>query len=284
MTTTTAEALLLEGIRLAFATSEGNPQTPEAIVAFLRPAYLPAIIAAARAEATADTLDMDHWREEAQRLRSGLVEVLRLSPDCDGAQYARRVLSSASTFVSPTEGTLRSLLAEMVGDYHHTGSIRDHVDPGAKGWEVNKDWRVCDDALCVATAAALTPAQPAPAGGTERCGWPDPEKDFAPCGYLRATIWHMHEGSCRYRNGDHEPYSACHPFTPATPRAGSDVEGWLAMLTEGSPWAEDMTCIGCGKRQYRVERDGGAHRSDCAWVAARAYLAALPAPVAPDRP
>lgn len=40
------------------------------------------------------------------------------------------------------------LLLEMVNDYHQTGLIRDHVDPNAKGWDVNPDWRVCDDMLC----------------------------------------------------------------------------------------------------------------------------------------
>ena len=59
---------------------------------------------------------------------------------------------------------LKALLMEMVGDYHRTGLIRDHVDPSAKGWDVNKDWRICEDELCsdvrVALPAPTTPAEP----------------------------------------------------------------------------------------------------------------------------
>lgn len=59
---------------------------------------------------------------------------------------------------------LEGLLLEMVGDYHQTGSIRDHVDPGASGWDVNKDWRICEDMLCaaarvlLATGSAVSPS------------------------------------------------------------------------------------------------------------------------------
>jgi hypothetical protein len=55
----------------------------------------------------------------------------------------------------PEARVAEGLLAEMVGDYHQTGSIRDHVDPGAAGWDVNKDWRICEDSLCVATRDVL---------------------------------------------------------------------------------------------------------------------------------
>lgn len=46
--------------------------------------------------------------------------------------------------------TIEKLLLEMVGDYHQTGMIRDHVDPSSKSWDVNPDWRICEDILCVA--------------------------------------------------------------------------------------------------------------------------------------
>ena len=60
----------------------------------------------------------------------------------------------------PTPPTAREvklewLLVEMVSDYHQTGLIRDHADPNAKSWEVNKDWRICDDQLCVAARELL---------------------------------------------------------------------------------------------------------------------------------
>lgn len=56
---------------------------------------------------------------------------------------------------STREAQMATLLSWMVHDYHQTGFIRDHVDPNAKGWEVNRDWRICEDSLCVATRDIL---------------------------------------------------------------------------------------------------------------------------------
>jgi hypothetical protein len=51
------------------------------------------------------------------------------------------------------------------------------------------------------------------------------------------------------------------------------VSGWLRILTDGSPWAEDNTCIGCGRRQYRIEPPiGQGHAIGCAYIDAKAYL------------
>lgn len=56
---------------------------------------------------------------------------------------------------SRREKALEELLREMVIDYHQTGGIRDHVDPNAQGWDVNKDWHICDDVLCEAARDLL---------------------------------------------------------------------------------------------------------------------------------
>jgi hypothetical protein len=113
--------------------------------------------------------------------------------DCD-CSLSRAIAATEQEAIRradrPEARVAEGLLAEMVGDYHQTGSIRDHVDPGAAGWDVNKDWRICEDSLCVATRDVLAnlpaprPPEPMDDDCPDQCSrWPGcghTERDFNP--------------------------------------------------------------------------------------------------------
>jgi hypothetical protein len=127
----------------------------------------------------------------------------------------------------PEARVAEGLLAEMVGDYHQTGSIRDHVDPGAAGWDVNKDWRICEDSLCVATRDVLAnlPA-------------PRPQEPLCLCGEPRVAGVHddddldLHAYTPRPPEPDRTA-SPTHPEPCADPDHTSDADRPEARVAEG---------------------------------------------------
>jgi hypothetical protein len=150
--------------------------------------------------------------------------------DCD-CSLSRAIAATEQEAIRradrPEARVAEGLLAEMVGDYHQTGSIRDHVDPGAAGWDVNKDWRICEDSLCVATRDVLAnlPA-------------PRPQEPLCLCGEPRVAGVHedddldLHAYTPRPPEPDRTA-SPTHPEPCADPDHTSDADRPEARVAEG---------------------------------------------------
>lgn len=92
MTSPDTEALLLQGIRAAFATAEGNVQTPERIVDFLRVAYIPDI----EARLLALTDRERDMRDTLRTIADAALGIARLAAQPDAPEERERALEAAA--------------------------------------------------------------------------------------------------------------------------------------------------------------------------------------------